>query len=71
MLLLSIEKYLCKVHSGMKITDIVINGINRFKTGHVFTYSDFDITVVKTESLKKTLNRLVKSGRIIRLSNLE
>lgn len=55
----------------MKITDIVINRINRFKTGHVFTYSDFDITVAKTEAQMNTLSRLVKSGKIIRLSNLE
>jgi predicted transcriptional regulator of viral defense system len=52
----------------MKITDIVINRINRFKTGYVFTYNDFDIPVNKTEALKKTLSRLVASGKIIRLS---
>ena len=52
----------------MKITDIVINRINRFKTGYVFTYNDFDIPVNKTEALKKTLSRLVTSGKIIRLS---
>ena len=52
----------------MKITDIVINRINRFKTGYVFTYHDFDIPVNKTEALKKTLSRLVASGKIIRLS---
>jgi len=52
----------------MKITDIVINRINRFKTGYVFTYNDFDVPVNKTEALKKTLSRLVASGKIIRLS---
>lgn len=52
----------------MKITDIVISRINRFKSGYVFTYSDFNIPVAKTEALKKTLSRLVKSGKIIRLS---
>jgi hypothetical protein len=52
----------------MKITDIVINRINRFKTGYVFTYNDFDVPVDKTEALKKTLSRLVASGKIIRLS---
>jgi predicted transcriptional regulator of viral defense system len=52
----------------MKITDIVINRINRFKSGYIFTYSDFDIPVAKTEALKKTLSRLVKSGKIKRLS---
>jgi predicted transcriptional regulator of viral defense system len=52
----------------MKITDIVINKINRLKSGYVFTYSDFDIPVAKSEALKKTLSRLVKSGKIVRLS---
>lgn len=52
----------------MKITDIVLNRINRFKTGYVFTYNDFDVPVNKTEALKKTLSRLVTSGKIIRLS---
>ena len=52
----------------MKITDTVINMINRFKAGYVFTYSNFDIPVGKTEALKKSLSRLVASGRIIRLS---
>ena len=36
----------------MKITDIVINKINRLKSGYVFTYSDFDIPVAKSEALK-------------------
>lgn len=52
----------------MKISDIVINRINRFKSGYIFTYSDFDIPVGKSEALKKTLSRLVTSGKIIRLS---
>jgi hypothetical protein len=52
----------------MKITDTVINRINRFKAGYVFTYSDFNIPVEKTEALKKSLSRLVASGRITRLS---
>jgi hypothetical protein len=52
----------------MKTTDIVINKINRFKNGYVFTYSDFDIPVGKVEALKKSLSRLVASGKIVRLS---
>ncbi|MCJ7449688.1 MAG: DUF6088 family protein [Bacteroidales bacterium] len=52
----------------MKITDIVVNRINRFKSGYIFTYNDFDVPVDKTEALKKTLSRLVASGKIIRLS---
>jgi hypothetical protein len=52
----------------MKITDIVVNRINRFKSGYVFTYDDFDIPVDKSEALKKALSRLVDSGKIVRLS---
>ena len=52
----------------MKVTDIVLNRINRFKSGYVFTYDDFDVPVNKIEALKKTLSRLVESGKIIRLS---
>ncbi|HUW91755.1 MAG TPA: DUF6088 family protein [Bacteroidales bacterium] len=52
----------------MKITDIVVNRINRFKSGYVFTYDDFDIPVDKSEALKKALSRLVASGKIVRLS---
>jgi hypothetical protein len=56
------------MHNGMKITDIVINRINRFKSGYIFTYNDFDIPVDRIEALKKALSRLVHSGKIIRLS---
>jgi hypothetical protein len=52
----------------MKVADIVVNRINRFKSGYIFTYNDFDIPVNKVEALKKKLSRLVASGRIIRLS---
>ncbi len=52
----------------MKVSDIVINKINRFKSGYVFTYDDFDIPVNNIGALKMALNRLVSSGKIIRLS---
>lgn len=52
----------------MKLTDIIINKINRFPEGYVFTYSDFDIEVKNESLLKVTLYRLVKSGKIERLS---
>jgi predicted transcriptional regulator of viral defense system len=52
----------------MNISDIVTNKINRFKTGYVFTYADFDIPVKNISALKMALNRLVSSGKIIRLS---
>lgn len=52
----------------MKITDIVVNRINRFKSGYVFTYNDFEIPVDKIEALKKALSRMVASGKVVRLS---
>jgi hypothetical protein len=52
----------------MKISDIVINRINRFKAGYIFTYEDFDVPVENMSALKMALNRLVDSGKIVRLS---
>jgi hypothetical protein len=52
----------------MKVSDIVSNRIDRFKSGYVFTYNDFSIPVDKVNALKKVLSRLVSSGKIIRLS---
>jgi hypothetical protein len=52
----------------MKITDLVEQRINRFKKGYVFTYDDFDVPVQNMSALKMALNRLVATGKIIRLS---
>ncbi|MCF8381838.1 MAG: DUF6088 family protein [Bacteroidales bacterium] len=52
----------------MKVTDIVTNKINRFKTGYVFTYDDFDLPVDRIQAFKKILSRLVLAGKITRLS---
>jgi len=52
----------------MKISDIIVNRINRFKAGYIFTYDDFDIPVENKSALKMALYRLVDSGKIIRLS---
>jgi len=52
----------------MKISDIVANKVNRFKAGYVFTYDDFNIPVKNMSALKMALNRLVSTGKIIRLS---
>ena len=52
----------------MKVSEIVINKINRFKTGYVFTYDDFSLPVDKVNALKKVLSRLAESGKITRLS---
>ena len=48
----------------MKVSDIVKDKINRFKSGYVFTYDDFDVPVKSMSALKMALNRLVNSGRI-------
>ena len=52
----------------MKVSEIVKNKIDRFALGYVFTYSDFGIDVKNESALKVALCRLVKSGKIIRLS---
>ncbi|HDJ33070.1 MAG TPA: hypothetical protein ENF21_03095 [Bacteroidetes bacterium] len=48
----------------MYVSDIAINKINRFKTGYVFTYDDFDLPEENNNALKKVLRRLTKSGKI-------
>jgi hypothetical protein len=52
----------------MKISDIVINKINRLKVGYIFTYKDFDVPLNNKSALKMAINRLASSGKIIRLS---
>ena len=52
----------------MKVTELVKNKINRIPEGYVFTYNDFDIEVKNDSALKQALFRLVKSGKIERLS---
>jgi len=52
----------------MKVSDLVVNKINRLKTGYVFTYDEFDVPVNKVDALKKKLSRLVAAGKIVRLS---
>ena len=52
----------------MNISDIVVNKINRLRAGYIFTYDDFKIPVKNISALKMALNRLVDTGKIIRLS---
>lgn len=52
----------------MKLTNIIANKINRFADGYVFTYSDFNIDLKNESALKTALYRMVKSGKIERLS---
>ena len=48
--------------------DIIINTINRFPLGFVFTSSDFNVEVNKQKTVNKLLNDLVFQGKIKRLS---
>ena len=52
----------------MKISELVKYKIDRFAEGYVFTYNDFDVEVKNESALKIALYRLVKSGKIQRLS---
>jgi len=51
----------------MKVSDLVLNKINRLKTGYVFTYDDFNVPVHILDALEKTLSRLPAEGKIVRL----
>ncbi|MFB6317315.1 DUF6088 family protein [Saccharicrinis sp. FJH54] len=52
----------------MKVSDYILFKIDRFPKGYVFTYNDFITEVNKKEAIIKALNRLVKSGKIDKLS---
>jgi predicted transcriptional regulator of viral defense system len=52
----------------MKIAELVKYRIDRFAEGYVFTYADFNVDAEKESALKIALYRLVKSGKIERLS---
>lgn len=52
----------------MKTSEKARAKIEGFEKGYVFTYSDFDVEINEGEALKKFLNRLVESEKIVRLS---
>lgn len=52
----------------MKVTDYIVNRIDRLPKGYVFTYADFTTEVNKKEAVIKALNRMVGSGKITKLS---
>jgi hypothetical protein len=52
----------------MKIIDNIENTINRLPKGYIFTYSDFITEVNNQETIIKSLNRLSKTGKILKLS---
>jgi len=52
----------------MKVSDYVATNAGRLLKCHVFTDADFDTGVNKKEAVIGTLNRMVASGRIAKLS---
>lgn len=52
----------------MKVSEYVAFTINRYPRGYVFTYADFADEVTQEEAIIKALNRLVKTGKIAKLS---
>ena len=60
--------YLCFMNQKMKVSDYLLNTIDRLPRGYVFTYTDFDIDVESNEAVIKALNRMVVAGRIKKIS---
>lgn len=52
----------------MKVSDYIATTIDRLPKGYVFTYADFVAEVNKKEAVIKALNRMVESGKIVKLS---
>lgn len=52
----------------MKTSDYIAVTIDRLPKGYVFTYTDFTTEVSKKEAVIKALNRMVRSGKIGKLS---
>ena len=52
----------------MKTSDYIVNTINRFPKGFVFTYEEFSKQVESKEAIIKALNRMAVSGKIEKLA---
>lgn len=52
----------------MKVSEYVLDRVSRFQVGYVFTYTDFDLPAKNSDAVMKALNRMVKSGKIKKLS---
>ena len=52
----------------MKVTDYILNKIDRLPKGYVFTYGDFTDEVDSKGAIVKALNRMVKASKINKLS---
>jgi hypothetical protein len=51
----------------VKVTDYIVNKIDRLPRGYVFTYDVFIIEVDKKEAVIKSLNRLADSDKITKI----
>lgn len=52
----------------MKTSEYISFTIGRFPKGYVFTYADFITEMNKKEAIIKALNRMVASGKIMKLA---
>jgi len=52
----------------MKVSDNIYFKVDRLPRGYIFTYVDVIPEVKKKEAVIKTLNRMVKSGKIVKIS---
>lgn len=52
----------------INVAEYVSYTIDRLPKGYVFTYTDFDVDVNRKEAVIKALNRLVASGKIMKIS---
>ena len=52
----------------MKIPDIITDKVNRLPLGYIFTYEDLNVQVDKIDAFTKALSRMVKEGKIRKLS---
>jgi len=52
----------------MNVTDYIGSKIERLPKGYVFTYADFITEVNKKEAIIKAINRMVASGKIMKLA---
>lgn len=52
----------------MKTSEYMASAIDRLPKGYVFTYTDFVTEVNRKEAIIKALNRMVASGKIVKLA---
>lgn len=60
--------YICACDEFMKTSEYISYTIDRLQKGYVFTYADFLGEVNGKEAIIKALNRMVASGKIMKLA---